>query len=177
MKKLVIFAVAGLLTVAGYAQTFDKYDSMKEVDAVVMTSKMFKLLSKVDLSANDPEAQQYLNLIDNLKEIRVYSSHKPDIRTQMATDVSAYLKKGTLDELMRVSESGNNIKFYSKPGRNDNFVSELFMFMEGQKDGKPVSVIMSITGDLDLTKISQLTSELKVPGSEELKNVKTNNRS
>ncbi|HSI70348.1 MAG TPA: DUF4252 domain-containing protein [Gillisia sp.] len=177
MKKLIIFAVAGLLSTLGFSQTFDKYDSMKEVDAVVMTSKMFKLLSKVDLSADDPEAQQYLNLIDNLKEIRVYSSHNQSIRTQMATDVSSYLNKGTLDELMRVSESGNNIKFYSKPGRNDNFVSELFMFMEGQKEGKPVSVIMSITGDLDLSKISQLTSDLKVPGSEELKNVKTNNRS
>lgn len=177
MKKLIIFVVAGLLSTIGFAQTFDKYDSMKEVDAVVMTSKMFKLLSKVDLSANDPEAQQYLNLIDNLKEIRVYSSHNSSIRSQMATDVNSYLKKGTLDELMRVSEGGNNIKFYSKPGRNDNFVSELFMFMEGQKEGKPVSVIMSITGDLDLSKISQLTSDLKVPGSEELKNVKTNNRS
>jgi hypothetical protein len=177
MKKLIIFVVAGLLSTTGFAQAFDKYDSMKEVDAVVMTSKMFKLLSKVDLSANDPEAQQYLNLIDNLKEIRVYSSHNTSIRSQMATDVNSYLKKGTLDELMRVSEGGNNIKFYSKPGRNDNFVSELFMFMEGQKEGKPVSVIMSITGDLDLSKISQLTSDLKVPGSEELKNVKTNNRS
>ena len=78
-----------------------------------------------------------------------------------------------MDELMRVSEKGNNIKFYSKPGKNENFVSELFMFMEGEKDGKPISVIMSITGNLDLTKISQLTSDLKVPGSEELKNVKT----
>lgn len=177
MKKLIIFAVIGLFSTIGYTQSFDKYDSMKEVDAVVMTSKMFKLLSKVDLSANDPEAQQYLNLIENLKEIRVYSSHNSSIRSQMATDVSSYLKKGTLDELMRVSEGGRNIKFYSKPGRNDNFVSELFMFMEGQKEGKPVSVIMSITGDLDLSKISQLTTDLKVPGSEELKNVKTNNRS
>ncbi len=74
---------------------------------------------------------------------------------------------------MRVNESGNNIRFYAKPGANENFVSELFMFMEGQKDGKPISVIMSITGNLDLTKISKLTSDLKVPGADELKNVKT----
>lgn len=174
MKKIAILVAVALISLTGYSQNFEKYDSMKEVDAVVMTSKMFKLLSKVDLSADDPEAQQYLNLIDNLKEIRVYSSHQSGVRSQMATDVASYLKKGTLDELMRVSEGGNNIKFYSKPGRNDNFVSELFMFMEGQKDGKPVSVIMSITGDLDLTKISKLTSDLKVPGSEELKNVKAN---
>lgn len=174
MKSTIILAIIALLTISGYSQNFDKYDSMKEVDAVVMTSKMFKLLAKVDLSASDPEAQRYLNLIDNLKEIRVYSSHQPAIRTQMATDVTSYLNKGSLDQLMRVNENGNNIRFYSKPGKNDNFVSELFMFMEGQKDGKPISVIMSITGNLDLAEISRLTSELKVPGSEELKNVKTN---
>ncbi len=172
MKKLMIITMITLVSITGYSQNFEKYDSMKEVDAVVMTSKMFKLLSKVDLSATDPEAQQYLNLIDNLKEIRVYSSHQPGIRSQMASDVASYLNKSSMDELMRVSEDGNNIKFYSKPGKSDNFVSELFMFMEGQKDGKPVSVIMSITGNLDLTKISKLTTDLKVPGADELKNVK-----
>jgi len=172
MKKLIILGMFTLFSMTGYSQNFEKYDSMKEVDAVVMTSKMFKLLSKVDLSATDPEAQQYLNLIDNLKEIRVYSSHQQGIRSQMASDVSAYLNKSSMDELMRVSEGGNNIKFYSKPGKSDNFVSELFMFMEGQKDGKPVSVIMSITGNLDLSEISKLTSDLKVPGADELKNVK-----
>lgn len=173
MKKSIILALIGIISFTGYGQNFEKYDSMKDVDAVVMTSKMFKLLSKVDLSSTDPEAQQYLNLIENLKEIRIYTSNLASVRSQMANDVTAYLNKGTMDELMRVSEKGNNIKFYSKPGKNENFVSELFMFMEGEKDGKPISVIMSITGNLDLTKISQLTSDLKVPGSEELKNVKT----
>lgn len=172
MKKLIIFSLLVLISVTGYSQNFEKYDTMKNVDAVVMTSKMFKLLSKVDLSSSDPEAQQYLNLIDNLNEIRIYTTNQSSIRSQMATDVSSYLTKGSLDELMRVNESGRNIKFYAKPGKNDNFVSELFMFMEGEKDGKPISVIMSITGNLDLTKISELTSELKVPGAEELKNMK-----
>lgn len=171
MKKSIILALIGLISFTGYSQNFEKYDSMKDVDAVVMTSKMFKLLSKVDLSSSDPEAQQYLDLIENLNEIRIYTSNQSAVRSQMATDVNSYLNKSSLDELMRVSENGNNIKFYSKPGKNDNFVSELFMFMEGSKEGKPISVIMSITGNLDLTKISQLTSELKVPGSEELKNV------
>ena len=74
MKKLIIVSIIGLLSFTGYSQNFEKYDSMKDVDAVVMTSKMFKLLSKVDLSSTDPEAQQYLNLIENLKEIRIYTS-------------------------------------------------------------------------------------------------------
>ena len=171
MKKLIIIAIISLTSYVSSAQNFDKYENMKEVDAMVMTSKMFKLLAKVDLSSDDPEAQQYINLIENLKEIKMYTSSQSSVRTQMSSDVSAYLKKGSLEQLMRVNEDGKNIKFYSKPGRNENFVSELFMFMEGEKDGKPVSVILSITGDIDLTQLSKLATDLKVPGANELKKV------
>lgn len=171
MKKLIILITISLVSFTGYTQNFEKYESMKDVDAVIMTSKMFKLLSKIDLTSSDPEAQQYLNLIENLKEIRIFTTHQPLIRTQMATDVSSYLKKSSLDQLMRISEDGKNIRFYSKPGKNENFVSELFMFMEGEQQGKPIAVILSITGNIDLTQLSKLTSDLKVPGADQLKNV------
>mgnify|MGYP002795170701 CR=1 FL=1 len=171
MKKSILIIVIGLITLVGNAQNFQKYETMKDVDAMIMTSKMFKLLAKVDISTDDPEAQQYLNLIENLKEIRIFTTNQTAIQAQMASDVTAYLGKGSLEQLMRVNDGGRNIKFYSKPGRNENYVSELFMFMEGEKDGKPISVIMSITGDIDLTQLSKLASDLKVPGAEELKNV------
>lgn len=172
MKKSILIIAIGLISLVGNAQNFQKYETMKDVDAMIMTSKMFKLLAKVDISADDPEAQQYLNLIENLKEIRIFTTNQTAIQAQMATDVTSYLGKGSLEQLMRVNDDGRNIKFYSKPGRNENYVSELFMFMEGEKDGKPISVIMSITGDIDLTQLSKLASDLKVPGAEELKNVK-----
>ena len=171
MKKSIIVLLVGLLSFTGYSQNFAKYENMKEVDAMIMTSKMFKLLAKVDLSSTDPEAQQYINLIENLKEIRMFTTNQSAIRAQMATDVNTYLSKGSLEQLMRVNEDGKNIKFYSKPGRNENFVSELFMFMEGEKDGKPIAVILSITGDIDLTQLSKLATDLKVPGAQELKKV------
>jgi len=171
MKKLILIIAIGLVSLVSNAQNFEKYESMKDVDAMVMTSKMFKLLAKVDLNSTDPQAQQYINLIEHLKEIRMYTTNQQNIRSQMATDVASYLGKGSLEQLMRVNEDGKNIKFYSKPGRNENFVSELFMFMEGEKDGKPISVILSITGDIDLTQLSKLATDLKVPGAEELKKV------
>tara|TARA_R100001369_G_scaffold20091_1_gene36726 strand:+ start:225568 stop:226101 length:534 start_codon:yes stop_codon:yes gene_type:complete len=171
MKKSILVIALSLVSLIGYSQSFEKYESMKEVDAMIMTSKMFKLLAKVDLSSTDPEAQQYINLIENLKEIRMFTSAEPGVRAQMQSDVASYLSKGSLEQLMRVNEDGKNIKFYSKAGRNENFVSELFMFMDGQKDGKPISMILSITGDIDLTQLSKLATDLKVPGAQELKKV------
>ena len=138
---------------------------------MVMTSKIFKMLAKVDLSDDNPEAREYLKLIENLDEIKMFTSTTASVRSQMQKDVASYLSSNKLDQLMRVKEDGKNIRFYSKSGESDNYVSELFMFMEGEKEGEPISVILSITGEIDLSQLSRLTSDLKIPGAEELKNV------
>lgn len=171
MKKIAILFILALLPFITNAQAFEKYENMKEVDAMIMTSKMFKMLAKVDFSESDEEAQQYIRLIENLDEIRMFTSSNNQVRSEMAQDVDSYLKKGSLEQLMRVNENGKNIKFYSKPGKNENIVSELFMFLEGHEDGEPISVILSITGDIDLSQLSRLTRDLKVPGADELNNL------
>ena len=169
MNKLVITLLLAMAPIFTQSQNFEKYEDMKEVDAMVMTSKMFKMLAKVDLSENDPEARDYMKLIENLDRIQIYKSSNSNIMSQMATDVKSYLQKGSLEELMRVNDNGQNIKFYSLPGKNDNYVKELFMYLEGSEGDKPMSVILSITGEIDLSQLSKLTSDLKVPGAEELK--------
>ena len=169
MNRLVITLLLALAPMFSQAQNFEKYEDMKEVDAMVMTSKMFKMLAKVDLSENDPEAREYMKLIENLDRIQIYKSSDSKVMSQMATDVKSYLQKASLEELMRVNDNGQNIKFYSLPGKNDNYVKELFMFLEGSEDDQPMTVILSITGEIDLSQLSKLTSDLKVPGAEELK--------
>ena len=174
MKKLTFALLAIMLPFLSSAQSFEKYETMKEVDAVVITSKMFKLLTKIDLNADDPETQAYIDLIENLQEMRVFSSKEPKIRQQMAADVNSFVKKGTLQELMRVSEDGKTVKFYYKPGKNEDYVSQLFMFMEGQEKEKPVSVILNIVGEINLNQISKLANDFKFPGGKELERVETN---
>lgn len=174
MRTLIISMCAVLLPFISGAQNFDKYESMKEVDAMVVTSKMFKLLTKIDMNADDPETQQYIDLIENLDEIRVFTTKDQNIRRQMAVDVKSYLDSGSMEELMRVSNDGKNVKFYYKPGRNDDYVSQLFMFMEGQDQSTPVSVILNITGDINLSQVSRLAQDFQIPGGKELENIETN---
>lgn len=171
MKKLTLAILAMILPFLANAQSFEKYESMKEVDAVVVTSKMFKLLTKIDLNADDPETQAYIDLIENLKEMRVLSTTKEDIRKQMALDVASFIKKGGMEELMRVSEDGKTVRFYYKPGKNDDYVSQLFMFMEGEEKNKPMSVILNITGEINLVQVSKLANDFKIPGGKELEKV------
>ncbi len=174
MKKLAIVIVLCITSFAMNAQTvFDAFENEKDVSSVVVTKNMFKLLSKMDLDSNDPEAKEYLSMVDNLNDIKIFTTDNATVAAKMTATVEKYLKNNaSLSELMRVKDEGQNIKFYSKEGKSENFVSELMMHMDGIVDGKPMTVIMLITGNIDLKQIGKLTADLKVPGSDQLKNVK-----
>lgn len=176
MKKTAIIIALALAPIISWSQNaFDSFENKRDVTSVVVTKNMIKLLSKMDLDSSDPEAQAYLNLVNNLENIKVFITENPTVSAEMDSAVRTYLSQSNkLGELMRVKDKGQDIKFYSKEGKDDNFVSELLMHLTGNVDGKQTSVIMSITGNIDLKQISKLTSELKVPGSEQLKNLEKN---
>ncbi|WP_459209882.1 DUF4252 domain-containing protein [Aquimarina rhabdastrellae] len=175
MKKITLILAIILVPFLSNAQSaFDKYEDMNGVSSVVITSKMFKLLSKIDFNSDDAETQEYLNLVKNIKNIKVLATGNDDIGKKMQADVKKYLNTSSLDELMRVNSDGKNIKFFSKPGRDDDHVSELFMFLNGIDDTEHETVVLTITGDIDLKQVSRLANDLNVPGGEELKNVKKN---
>ncbi|UZO80764.1 DUF4252 domain-containing protein [Aquimarina sp. ERC-38] len=180
MKKYIIIALILIAPTFIIAQgTFDKYENMNDVSSMVMTSKMFKLLSKIDFDSGDQETQQYINLVENIENIKVFATDNKEVGLKMKSDVTGYLKKASLDELMRVNSDGQNIRFYSKPGKNEDFVSELFMFLEspdGNNSSKdsPDTVVLIITGNIDLKQVSKLADDLNIPGGKELKNVDKN---
>jgi hypothetical protein len=173
MKRTAILIVLAIAPMVSWAQNaFDSFENEKDVTSVVVTKNMFKLLSKMDLNSADPEAQAYLKMVNDLDNIKIFTTDNPSVSQKMDDAVSKYISTSkNLGELMRIKEDGRNIRFYSKEGKNENFVSELLMHMDGVVDGKPTTVIMSITGNIDLKQISKLTEDLKVPGSEELKNI------
>jgi hypothetical protein len=173
MKKIVILIALMIAPLLVNAQNpFASFENSDDVTSFVATKKMFKLLSKMDFDSNDPEVKEYLDLVNNLDNVRIFTTENPAIGKKMDDAVTEYVSKnGALSELMRVKDDGKNVKFYSKEGDNDNFVTELLMHLTGNIDGKQRTVVMSITGNIDLKKVSKLTKDLNVPGSEELKNI------
>ena len=85
MKKSIMLVAFALVTLVSYAQSpFDKYEDVKGVTSIVMNQKMFKLLSKVDLNSSDPEMQKYINLVDNLENVKMYTSANTGVMDQMS---------------------------------------------------------------------------------------------
>ena len=170
MKKLFFLALVILLpTVIQSQNLFDKFDGQDQVNTIIVNKKMFDLMSKVKMDAKDKEAQQYVNLIKKLDNLKVFVTSNGKIASDMRNTVDKYLKNTNLDELMRVSEGGKNVKIYVKSGSNDTKVQELLMFIEGGNTKGNETILMSLTGDFDLNEISTLTNKMNIPGGEVLK--------
>lgn len=162
------------LSITAFAQSgFDKFEDMKDVSAMIVTPKMFKLLGKIDLDSKDPEMQNYINMVNNLEDIKVFSTKSDATAKLMKSEFNSYLSSAKLEQLMRVKDDGKNVRFYYKPGKSEDFVKEFVMFMDGTA-GKDDTVIIKITGDIDLKEIGKIASSINFSGSEELKNVKVN---
>ncbi len=174
MKRTLLILALIFAPLAAFSQNgfFDSFEDESDVTSVIVTKNMFKLLAEIDIESDDPEVKDYMEMVNNLDNIKIFITENPTVGQKMKSSVDKYLasSKG-LNELMRVKEDKKNIKFYSKEGKSSSHVSELLMFLEGDVDGKNGTIIMSITGNIDLKQISKLTKELNVPGSDELKNV------
>ncbi len=179
MKKYILIAVMALLPLAGFSQSlFDKFEDLDDVTSVVVNKSMFNLLAKIDVEVDDPEAQDFIDITSSLKSLKVFTTENKKIGEDMKSSVESYLKSSKMEELMRVKDKDANVKFYIKEGRDADHVSELLMFVTGMKnveaDGRKFeTVILSLTGDIDLNKISSLTKKMNLP--EELNEASKNN--
>ena len=99
----------------------------------------------------------------------------------MKSKVNSYISSSQLEELMRIKDGDQTVKFYVREGKDENHVKELLMFVTGLKEltkGKDISingevreietVLLSLTGDIDLKQISKLTSKMDLPGGKHL---------
>ena len=179
MKKIILTIAVVLISFANYAQSsiFDKFEDMDGVSSVIVNKEAFKMLAK--FQGGGAEGQEYIDMVQNLNTFKVFTTEKPEISAQMTTVMKQYLTSAKLTEMMRVKDEGTNVKIYIRQGKDADHVSELLMFVNGvgkyMKDAdspiKAETVILSLTGDIDLNKISKLT-ETHIPNSG--KQLKTN---
>ena len=176
MKKFLIIAVLSFLPVGLTAQSiFDRFEDLDEVSSVVVNKNMFNLLVKMDVDTDDPEAKEFMDIAKSLSGLKVFITEDEKVSADMKATVDKYLKSAELEELMRVKDKDANVKFYVKSGKDEDHVSELLMFVTGIKnmdveidDRKIETVLLTLTGDIDLTKIGSLTKKMDLP--EELNN-------
>lgn len=182
MKKYIVIAALALAPFIGQAQSvFDKFEDLDDVTSVVVNKNMFNLLMKMDVDVDDPEAQEFMEIAKSLSGLKVFVTENKQVSADMQATVDKYLKSSSLQELMRVKDKEANVKFYIKNGKDEDHVSELLMFVTGIKnsdvainDRKVETVLLTLTGDIDLTKIGSLTRKMNLP--EELNKAEKKNK-
>jgi hypothetical protein len=171
MKKIIFIIALAILPFTNYAQVsiFDKFEDMDDVTSVIVNQEAFKMLGK--FKGSSPEAKQYAEMVKDLQSLKVFTTESTAIANQMEDVVSKYLKTSKLVELMRIKDKGANVKIYIRPGKDDNHVSELLMFVNdlSNKSNKQ-AVVLSLTGEIDLNKISEITDAHIPNSSKQLKN-------
>lgn len=180
IRKFLIAIMVAILPMTTFAQsTFDEFEDLDEVTTVVVNEKMFNMMSKVDVDTQ--EGKEYISMVKSLKSLRVFATESVTIAAKMKTKVDSYLKSSNLSELMRVKDKDANVKIYVREGKDEDHVKELFMFVNGigkhmkGENRKAEAVIVSITGDIDLNRISELTRQMNIQGGEHLKKAKKKN--
>lgn len=171
MKKIIFIIALAFLPFTNFAQVsiFDKFEDMEDVTSVIVNKEAFKMLSK--FKGSSPESKAYVEMVQDLETLKVFTTESSAIALQMDEVVSKYLKTSKLVELMRIKDKDANVKIYIRPGKDDSHVSELLMFVNDLKNkSNKQAVVLSLTGEIDLNKVSEITDAHIPNSSKHLKN-------
>ena len=130
MKKNVVLVLIALvmLPLTSMAQDiYDKYDGNPDVTYVNIKPKMFQILAKMDINTDDPDAQEYLEMVNSITSLKVIVTGEETISDDISTWVDS--RSRDLEELMEVKDEGTVVKFYIKEGIEEGHVEELLIFV------------------------------------------------
>jgi len=175
MKKKIILVALFTLSLSWGQDIFEKYEYDDSVSYFSISPKMFEMLAKLSIETNDPESSQFLSLVQEIKSFKVITTESIDIAGEIQRWVDKHIKAVKMEELMRVRDEEAHVNFYVKSARNDDLVKELLMFVTDINtkqinlgDRKPETVLLHLSGDIDLTQISKLVNQMNLPGGQQL---------
>lgn len=171
MKKFVVVFLIAVLPSMGFSQSiFDKYEDMDNVGSVIVNKGMIDLVSKIGALDDDEETREFVEVAQGLQGVKVFMTEDESVSMDMSKTVKQYLRSANLEELMRVKDKDVNVKFYIRNGKKKDHVTELLMFVSGMENveighngRKLETVLVSLTGDIDLNKIGSITNKMDLP--------------
>ena len=170
MKKIIVYVALMISSLVFSQNAFDKLEDKEGVESIVVSKKMFELMSKVKVDAKDKEMQQYMNLLKKLDNLQAVYSSQSKWSGDLNAAAAAYLKSNPLDAISSTTQDGNMIKVYGKTDANETNVKEVLVVVNGNFNGVKTSIV-SIKGDFPLNEISLIVKKLNLPGADILSKI------
>jgi len=140
---------------------FGKYVDDSRFSIVSVSPKMFRLLSKANWDSIPSDVRQ---TVTKLTSLRILSTETtPALFYKEALNK---VDRKEYEELITVRNKNDNVHFLVK--ESGGVIHELLMIAVDNED----FTLMSFVGDIDLDKMSRLSSSMSIKGMENLKNVK-----
>jgi len=160
----VIAVVVFLMPAMLQAQTaidklYEKYAGKKGFTSINISPEMFKMLASMDSEGNQEE--QMLSQLSGLKMLVYEPGNGPKV--DFMADVKATVPMKDYAELMSVDSEGETVKFLVKKAPN-NKISEMLMIVFSEDE----TLVMSMTGNLDMATISSISKSLDIQGMDKL---------
>ncbi len=171
-KQLIKIIVITLLLLPAsiFAQSeidnlYKKYAGEDGFTSINISPEMFKFLSSIDMSDSANEVKQSQNVMEQLDGLKILVYEQPEDKAYIDfyKEIKNSLPLSDYAELMSIQDSESNIQFLIKKA-GKNRISELLMIVKGDKE----VLIMSMTGDIDMNTISDISNSLDVKGMENL---------
>jgi hypothetical protein len=156
MKKLFITAVLAAMPFLTSAQAtaFDKFENVEGIEYLNVEKDMFKMLSSVEASVGSEKSHQYVEMIEDIDNLRLFTTKEKKHRKALTNAVADYIKQDKLEELMSFNSKDAKIKIYVNKGGEATLIKEGLVFIEDMDD-KGV-VVVSFTGNLDLNDLDKI---------------------
>jgi TusA-related sulfurtransferase len=182
MKNRIVVIVMAIMLMPALSMAqdiFEKYNDNSDVTYVSIKPKMFQMIAKMGINVDDPEAKSFMDMVNSITSFKTLVTDNKSI----SADITKWVKSrsSSLEELMEVKDDGSEVKFYVKEGKDSDHVKELLIYvngidkaMKGQgveingENRKIETVVVSLTGDINLNEISKLTDKMNIPGGEHL---------
>ena len=150
---------------------FDKYSNQDGFTAVNISKDLFQMLMQIGKGdSKDTSMVEMKNMMEQLSGLKVltfaFDSTNVVKAVSIYNEFAGVFPAGSYKELMTVNEGRQNIKFMTKQDANGK-ITEMVMLM---KDKTEVAVL-SLTGNIDLSTISQLSKGMNIHGMEGLKKI------
>jgi hypothetical protein len=168
MKKLMVGALMMLMSIGVFAQDnaiskfFSKYQDDETFSQVTISSKMFSLLTDMDIQ--DPEDKEVVDAISKLKGLRILAKDNARDGRILYKEAMALLPVKDYEELMSVRDDDKDMKFFIRSGATNGKIAELVMVMGGNDD----FMVLSLFGEIDLKQIGKIGSKMDIDGLDHL---------
>jgi DNA repair exonuclease SbcCD ATPase subunit len=168
IRLQVMIIIVTCIPLLGISQSIlDKFENSDRIGSVIINKGMLDIFVNMALDDKDNESKDFVEIAKSIDNIKIYISEDKGASADMSVTMIQYVKSSTLVELMKVRDGDTRVSFYIKEGKDENHVEELLMFVTGMDKSKShgqssnmETVLLSMTGNIDLTKIGALSKKM-----------------